>query len=61
MGAAALQVRSKVFQRRTPKSLAVVERLVAPDPVGHGTYIRSPNDEMRAALTEAYREAPRVR
>jgi hypothetical protein len=56
-GAAALQVWSKVFERRAPKSLARVAEIISPDTVGHGTYVRIVSDELLLALTDAYREA----
>jgi hypothetical protein len=46
-----------VFERRAPRSLAVVERLVEPAKVGQGTGVPEITDELLNALTDAYREA----
>jgi hypothetical protein len=46
-----------VFERRAPRSLPRIEKLVAPDRVGAGTYVHRLDDELLQALTDAYREA----
>ncbi len=56
-GNAAIQTWAKVFERRAPESLPVVEEIIAPAPLGHGTYVPTISDELLAALTGAYREA----
>lgn len=46
-----------VLERRAPKSLTVIKRLVSPERVGEGSTIRKVSDELLQAVTEAYREA----
>lgn len=46
-----------VLERRAPKSLARVEELLAPTKVGQGNTIRTVDDALLEALTQAYREA----
>lgn len=48
-----------VFERRAPKLLADIEQRIAPDKIGHGTWIPI-TDEILEALTAAYREAAGV-
>jgi hypothetical protein len=56
-GTPSLQVFRRVFERRSPKHLARVEGLIAPDTLGQGTTVRNITDEFLDALTDAYREA----
>ncbi len=56
-GNAALQVWARVFERRAPAGLPVVEGIIAPASLGHGTYVPAISDELLAALTGAYRAA----
>jgi hypothetical protein len=56
-GTPSLQVFRRVFERRSPKALARVEGLIAPEVVGQGTTVRNITDELLAALSDAYREA----
>ena len=46
-----------VFERRAPKSLADVERVIHPASVGQGTTLPSLDDEVLDALTATYEEA----
>ena len=46
-----------VFERRAPESVARVEQLLAPIPLGQGNGVRDISDDLLQALTEAYREA----
>jgi hypothetical protein len=46
-----------VFERRAPRSIERVERLIAPLQIGTGNTVRAFDDELLAALTDAYREA----
>lgn len=54
---ARLQFWRSVFERRAPHSLAVIERIIAPTPVGNGNWTSAISDDLLAALTDAYREA----
>ena len=56
-GVAWLQFWRSVFTRRAPSSVARVEELLAPTPLGQGNWIQTPTTELLAALTDAYREA----
>jgi hypothetical protein len=56
-GSPSFQVWRRVLERRSPNSLATIERLVAPEPLGQGTTIRNTTDELLNALAGAYREA----
>jgi hypothetical protein len=56
-GMPSLQVWRGVFERRTPKNLAKIEGLVAPETLGQGTTVRNITDQLLGALTDAYREA----
>jgi hypothetical protein len=46
-----------VFERRAPKSLERLEKLIAPTPVGKGNSVRSISDDVLDELTSSYREA----
>lgn len=56
-GTPSLQVFRRVFERRSPKVLARVEGLIAPEALGQGTTVRNITDELLDALSDAYREA----
>ena len=52
-----IQVWRTVFERRTPKAIESVERLIEPTRIGQGNYLKSITPEILEALTQAYREA----
>lgn len=52
-----LQLWRSVFERRAPRSLLVIEELIAPAKVGQGSYVSTMDDRMLEALKDAYREA----
>ncbi len=54
---ARLQLWRSVFERRAPRSLPHVERLITPVRVGQGSYAPMLSDALLEALTVAYREA----
>jgi hypothetical protein len=56
-GVPSLKVFRKVLERRAPKTLAEIERLVAPQPLGQGTVAKNISKELLDALSEAHREA----
>jgi hypothetical protein len=56
-GTSSLQVFRRVFERRSPKALANVEGLIAPETLGQGTTVRNVTDQLLDALADAYREA----
>jgi hypothetical protein len=56
---ASIQFWRSVFLRRAPQALPRVEALLAPRPLGQGTWIQDPTPELLAALTDAHREAAR--
>jgi hypothetical protein len=56
-GTPSLQVFRRVFERRSPKALAKIEGLIAPETLGQGTTIRNISNELLETLTDAYREA----
>jgi hypothetical protein len=49
-----------VFERRAPKGLARIEQIIHPKHVGQGNYSHFINEELLAALTDAYREASKA-
>jgi hypothetical protein len=55
-GASNLSLWRSVFERRAPVSLSIVEKLMAPKPLGQGTSAEV-SDEMLLALIRAYEEA----
>jgi hypothetical protein len=56
-GTLSLQLFRKVIERRAPKTLPEIERLLAPQPLGQGTVAKNVSDELLEALTRAHREA----
>jgi hypothetical protein len=56
-GTPSVQVFRRVFERRSPKALAKVEGLIAPELIGQGTTVRNITDELLDALADADREA----
>jgi hypothetical protein len=56
-GGGSITLWRRVFERRAPRSLPVVERLVEPAKVGQGTAVPEITEELLQALTDAYREA----
>jgi hypothetical protein len=56
-GTPSLQLFRKVLERRAPKTLPTIERLVAPQSLGQGTLAKNITDELLEALAEAHREA----
>ena len=52
-----MRVRRSMFERRAPKSIESVERLIAPLTIGQGTRIYPITPELLDALGSAYREA----
>jgi hypothetical protein len=58
-GTGYLSVWRSVFERRAPESIATVERLIAPVPLGKGNTVNQISDQLLDALTQAYRAAAR--
>jgi hypothetical protein len=58
-GTGFLSVWRSVFERRAPESIPLVERLIAPVPLGKGNTVNQVTDELLDALTQAYRTAAR--
>jgi hypothetical protein len=56
-GVPTLQLFRKVLERRAPRTLPEIERLVAPQPLGQGTVAKNVSNELLDALAEAHREA----
>lgn len=56
-GTGYLSVWRSVFERRAPESIATVERLIAPVPLGKGNTVTQVSDQLLDALTQAYRSA----
>jgi hypothetical protein len=56
-GVPSLQLFRKVLERRAPKTLPEIERLVAPQPLGQGTVAKNIANELLDASAEAHREA----
>jgi len=54
-GTPSLQLFRKVLERRAPKTLPEIERIVAPQPLGQGTLAKNITDELLETLTEAHR------
>jgi hypothetical protein len=46
-----------VLERHAPESIARIEQLIAPTPLGRGNTVKNVSDDLLTALTEAYREA----
>jgi hypothetical protein len=57
LGGGTISVWRKVFERRAPRSLEALERLIDPVQVKQGNTLPAVNPEVLAALTDAYREA----
>jgi hypothetical protein len=55
-GVPSLQLFRKVFERRAPKTLPEIERLVAPQSLGQGTVAKNISNELLEALAAAQRE-----
>jgi hypothetical protein len=55
-----IRIYRSVVERCAPKSLAVLEELTKPIPLGKGRIVDRPSDALLAALAEAYREAASV-
>ncbi len=53
-GTAALQLWGRALKRRAPKALEEIEQIVAPQTIGHGTYVNNVSQELLDALSEAY-------
>lgn len=56
-GSPSLSVHRTVFEKRAPASIARIEALIAPVPLGQGNTVRNISDELLTPLTDAYREA----
>ena len=52
-----IQVWRTVFERRAPKAIESVERVIEPARIGQGNSLKSITSEILEALTQAYREA----
>ena len=46
-----------MFERRAPKALESVERIIEPDRIGQGNVLKEITPEILEALTRAYQEA----
>ena len=56
-----LQMWRSVFERKAPNAIAKVEQSLAPEQVRQGNSIHNFNDNVLAALTQAYEEAANQR
>lgn len=52
-----IQVWRSVFERRAPKAIEPVERVIEPTRIGQGNTLKSITPEILEALTDAYKEA----
>ena len=52
-----IQVWRSVFERRAPKAIESVERVIEPTRIGQGNTLQSITPEILEALTQAYKEA----
>jgi hypothetical protein len=56
-GGAYLKLWRSVFERRAPRSIAPVEKIIGPNVIGQGTTLHSISDALLECLGGAYREA----